>query len=412
MGVIKYFFAGFVVTTLISCGPDRKNDDSVKRSELPGCQEEEIHGEYLVKWKNGKISIESAKNEDNFVQEFAKPRADEIEIIEPNYEVTISYGEFNLSSKRQESLVNWGPKTVGVQSVWQNNNYGDDVVVAIIDSGMDVSHHELVDTLAVNKAEKINGIDDDGNGLVDDRYGYDFYSDTHKMTDNTGHGTHIAGIIAANHSTGSIMGIAPKAKILPLNFIGPNGKGSSVGAINSIRYAAQRKARVINASWGGDTCSLVLRDEIKSLGDQGILFVTAAGNSGRDLNARPEYPAAFSLDNQITVGASTIEDFTAGFSNYGALVDLVAPGEDIYSTFPLGFDQKDKSADGIVELDGTSMAAPFVAAAAALLWAHKPDASYSQVKKAILEGAQTGYFPVKTRGRLNIEAAIQALSNP
>src|SRR5690606_13302582 len=183
---------------------------------------------------------------------------------EPHYRIQISERE-TLHQRDWGGGVNWGMDSIQADSAWNKNALGENIIVAIIDSGLDATHPELANSLAINENEEINGLDDDGNGLIDDRFGYDFVNMSHQVVDHTGHGTHIAGVIAASHSQGSIMGVAPNVKLLPLNFIGKGGSGDVFGAISAMKYAAIRGAKVINASWGGNSCSLELHDEIVAL---------------------------------------------------------------------------------------------------------------------------------------------------
>ncbi|MEZ4870924.1 MAG: S8 family serine peptidase [Bdellovibrionales bacterium] len=267
----------------------------------------------------------------------------------------------------------------------------------------------------INGNEKAtNGLDDDGNGFVDDYQGYNFATNTPQNVDNSGHGTHVAGIVAADHDkityiTNLPQGIAPRAKILPLDFIDTDG-GTLDDAIRAIDYVImmneQMNIRVVNASWGGPSCSSILEEKISQLGLHNILFISAAGNLGRNLENPNyfEYPAKFKLANQITVGSTTFFGGMAGHSNYGELsVDLFAPGEDIFSTL---FE------DSVGMLTGTSMAAPFVAGAAAVLWSAKPTANYNEIKQAINAGVDYDPFMISiTRGSLNIQCALEHLLN-
>lgn len=413
MDVNQKILALFISLFLINCSnKSASGDGEFKRTDGNGvvdCDSNAITGEYLVRWKDGSVSIENFSDDKSFINNFLDKHRDEIISSEPHYQLFVNEGE-QVQQRDWGGGANWGVDAIEASTAWSKNNQGENVIVAIIDSGMDMSHPELVDTLAINEAEEINGVDDDGNGLVDDRFGYDFVSDSHEVVDHTGHGTHIAGVIAAQHGVGTIVGTAPNVKLLPLNFISKSGSGSVAGAINAIRYAAVRGAKVINASWGGGTCSTALRDEIAALAQSNVLFVTAAGNSGNNISSLPEYPAAFTLSNQVTVGASTYDNKTAGFSNYGDLVDLVAPGAFIVSTYPEEYDLYDDAQDGLAALNGTSMAAPFVAATAALLWANKPDASYVEIKQALLDGVNAGPYPVSTRGLVNVTGSLNALN--
>ncbi|MCJ8275800.1 MAG: S8 family serine peptidase [Bdellovibrionales bacterium] len=396
---------------LINCKDNSTSGGTTvnRPTDVTTCQANEIPGEYLVKWEDGSISVEYFENDEDFTQNFLDQHVGEIAYAEPHYRLYMHEGE-QVQIRDWGGEANWGVDSIEASSAWLKNNQGEDVIVAVIDSGLDINHPELQNTLAVNELEEMNGVDDDGNGLIDDRYGYDFTAGSGEVVDNTGHGTHVAGVIVAQHGVGSIVGVAPNVKVLPLNFISSGGSGDVSGALNAIRYSAYRGAKVINASWGGRGCSTPLREEIQALAQSNILFVTAAGNSGNNISNLPEYPAAFALNNQITVGASTFDNKTAGFSNYGELVDVMAPGAFIVSTYPYEYDLYDDAQDGLAALNGTSMAAPFVAATAALLWSANPDATYVEIKQAILNGVNTGPFPVKTRGVINVRKALDAMN--
>ena len=187
------------------------------------------------------------------------------------------------------------------------------------------------------------------------------------------------------------------------------GSGDLPVAIRAIQYAASRGARVINASWGGTYCSQAMKETIAALEGEGVLFVAAAGNngdglqaSGMSLESLPVFPAAIGASGQITIGASTSRDYMAGFSNFSyTLVDLVAPGSNIFSTYPGG---------GYKLESGTSMATPFVSGAAALLFGAHPTATVAQVKAALLGSVDRGPFAVASQGRLNVKAALDELA--
>ncbi len=410
------------------------------------CKSYLVQKEYLVSWENGDITVEKSVNEKAFVENFLKNHENEIISSEPHYhlsrrydfEEAYAYGETGRlhesglqESGLQESghnhpafqpkdnqknlnpFLNWGQKSIGTNALLKHNIDSEDfkeVIISIIDSGMDRTSPELQGVIAINEKEKINGLDDDNNGVPDDVFGVDWLSDEpHEITkDYTGHGTHLAGVIAARHDVGTIQGIAPHVKILPQAFMNKNRSGLVKIAVQALRYASQRGAKIINASWGDSlACSNILKKEINHLAEKNILFVTAAGNDGHDLNDSPMFPASFGLSNVIVVGASTLEGKMASFSNYGSLVDIVAPGTNIISTYPLEYDN-DGHPDGLYSRNGTSSAVAFVSAAAALLWSKRPDASYFEVKQALLEGSKPGPYPVNTGGHLHIPGALEA----
>jgi len=258
----------------------------------------------------------------------------------------------------------------------------DTVVVAIVDSGMDWSHPDLAGNVWTNPDELPgNGRDDDGNSYIDDVRGWDFKDDDNDPSDLNGIGTHVSGIVGALGFNGiGVAGTAPNVSLMPLRFFGPDG-GSTYDAIDAIQYAVDQGALVINASWGGapSASDPALEAAIEAAGNAGVLVVAAAGNDARDTDVDPHYPAAFDLDNIISVAASTPWGNVADFSNWGRIsVDLAAPGEEIISTTPTAGDPGDPETpyqishpsnyDGPIGWSGTSMSAPFVSAAAAILF--------------------------------------------
>ena len=192
----------------------------------------------------------------------------------------------------------------------------------------------------------------------------------------------MAGIIGAqgNNALG-ITGVNWDANIMSLKFLDENGEGNTADAANAIDYAVAHGARIVNASWGGPSFSQALYGSIKRAGERGTLVVAAAGNEGVNADVQPDYPAAFDLPNIVSVAATDRADQLLDFSNYGAKsVDLGAPGDDVYSTVPTVSDPS-----GYAAFSGTSMAAPFVAGAAALYLSKFPQASVDQIKAALLQ---------------------------
>lgn len=252
------------------------------------------------------------------------------------------------------------------------------VVVAVTDSGVDVRHPDLSGAVWTNPGEiGGNGLDDDANGYVDDVSGWDFVSDDPGVYDDPvldEHGTHVAGTIGASRDNRvGVAGVSPRVALMPLKFIGAEG-GATSDAIRAIFYAADNGARVLNASWGGPEQSQSLRDAIAA---SGTVFVAAAGNDGADNDIDPDFPASYSLSNLISVAAVNNNGGLAGFSNFGATtVDLGAPGVDVLSTIP---DSR------YAFLNGTSMAAPHVSGAAALVASVRPDLEPAQVVSLLLD---------------------------
>jgi subtilisin family serine protease len=389
-----------------ACGVQKPNktvtviDDSNSRYANKLCYGDAIPNRYIVRWKNGDTSIISGLGKNEIESRFVGLFEREIETIEQDRKLSINYistAEVTLP------IDSWGPENIEAQYAWDQNITGENVTVAVIDSGIDITHPQLQNQILINSNEiPQNSIDDDQNGLVDDYYGFDFFSKTGEIVSVGTHGTHVAGIIAADNKAGPISGIAPNAKILPLNFMDHKNPGGNMGdAILAIEYAEKRAVKVINASWGGSTCSVTLKATIDKLAEKNILFVAAAGNDGMELDVFPEYPAAYRSISQLTVGAIMPSKRMAGFSNYSnKLVDIMAPGSMIWSTSP---------GPNYDALSGTSMAAPFVTGAAALLWSKFPDASLLEIKEAILKSVEPGEYPNTSKGRLNVKKAVDWL---
>jgi uncharacterized repeat protein (TIGR02543 family) len=291
----------------------------------------------------------------------------------------------------------WGMRQIDMPEAWQITTGNREIVVAVIDSGVDYTHPDLKDNM--------------------DNRGYDFYANNSDPMDENRHGTHVAGTVAAvgNNNLG-VVGVAWETRIMAIRFLGKSGGGTTAGGINSIRYATQKGVDMTNNSWGGGGFSEALYEAIEEARDAGILFVAAAGNDG---SAQPGYPARYGnpglpggfepLDNIIIVAASSNNegDTLASFSQRNA--HLAAPGVGIYSTV-LG--------TAYQALSGTSMASPHVAGAAALLLAVEPNLTYSEVKDALLmyvddRSADPLYNEsIHSKGRLNVFNSLSNIDRP
>ncbi len=362
-----------------------------------------IENKFVVQWEDGKFSVETAANAEVFKETFIKPQLEKIKFVE--FDRVIHTNERATEVSQSGLGDSWGQNMVGAPALWSQGIYGQGITVAVVDAFVDTSHPQIQPRIAVNSGEiPGNGIDDDRNGIVDDYYGASFVSNPGTNTTVNPHGTHVAGIIAADHTTGPVKGMAPQAKIIPAQFISNDGNGSLGDAVLALQYAANRGAKIINSSWGGAPCVASLRDEFALLNSKGILLLVAAGNDGLDIDYNPDFPAAFNFSNQITVAAATANDFMAAWSNSGfGLVHLAAPGSNILSTIPN---------NQTAYFDGTSMATPFVSGAAALLWSAKPNATAAQIKSAILQSVDvtSGHeYKVSSRGRLNVQKALEKL---
>jgi subtilisin family serine protease len=275
---------------------------------------------------------------------------------------------------------------------WKKTKGNKDVVVAVIDSGIYYTHEDLARNMWVNSEEYYGaaGIDDDGNGYIDDIYGLDTYihSTDNDPMDILGHGTHIAGIIGAagNNSIG-LVGVNWNVQIMTCKFMGPWGTGTTSSAIECLDYVKDWKDKGLNViatnnSWGGGAYSRALYDAINAQRD--ILFIASAGNRGQDNDVTPQYPAAYPLPNIITVASTDHNDEKATSSNFGRRsVHIGAPGVDIFSTLPEHTHWGDSFYG---HLSGTSMASPHIAGIAALLKAKRPSRDWRSIKNLILSG--------------------------
>lgn len=293
------------------------------------------------------------------------------------------------------------------------------IVVGVVDTGIDYNHPDLKDSMWVNPGEIAgNNRDDDGNGFVDDVYGYDFINnDSDPMDDfgieDTYHGTHVAGTIAATmNNTLGVAGIASgAAKLMALKIFNKDGYTSTLSIVTAMNYSAMMRdrgtdIRVLNNSWGGGSYDPLEAGAIKNVSDAGIMFVAAAGNDFNDNDENPFYPANFGFSGIVSVAASDNRDQLADFSNYGATtVHLAAPGVGILST---------QQGARYQYMSGTSMAAPHVSGALALAWAAHPEVSMTELRDKLFQSVdQVASLAgkVSTGGRLNVNNLLMALDD-
>ena len=317
-----------------------------------------------------------------------------VKYVEPNY-------KYHLNATPNDDYFNelWGLKNSGqdingengtinadinATEAWDTTTGSKDYVVAVFDTGVDYNHTDLSANMWHNISECANwpnGVDDDNNGYTDDCYGYDFAGDNSGSNDHNPapdtpynknyhlHGTHVAGIIGAKgNNISGVVGVDWNASIMAIKIFAPNGDAYSSDILEAIEYIGKMKDAgvnivAVNASYSGGDNSAIMKDAINALGDKGILFAIAAGNSYTNIDRWREYPASYSCDNIIAVSASDFNDKLARFSNYGKeSVDIAAPGVDIYSTIP------SDTHNEYGYSSGTSMATPYVAGSIALVW--------------------------------------------
>ncbi len=363
-----------------------------------------------------------------------------VEYAEPNY----LYYAFDTPNDPDFNKL-WGMNNTGqtggtadadidAPEAWAITKGDTSIVVGVIDTGVDYKHPDLAANMWTNPGEDAwadpndpntgNGIDDDGNGYVDDWRGWDFANDDNDPFDDNGHGTHVSGTIGGvgNNSVG-VAGVNWKVKIMPLKFLTGSGSGSLSAAIEAINYANSFGVNVTNNSWGGGGRSQALEDAIRAADQANSLFVAAAGNNGTDNDATANYPSNYDVPNVLAVAAidhkgdralwgSTGTPGLCGCngsvtdppgSNYGATtVDLGAPGKDIYSTTPN---------NTYSTFSGTSMATPHVTGVAALTLAKFPNLTDTQLKAKLMNSVEPSaglQGKTVTGGVIN---ALKAVSN-
>lgn len=417
---MEFRLAALVIAifTITACGKQKTGSATVDKVSEE-CTGQAVPNRYVVNYLDGTHEIMTAESDERLEKDFLQANQDRIAFTEHDFLVKINDDGVRAMDGIVTSSDNWGQSNASVASAWQQNVRGDGVIVAIVDTGMDINHALLRNQIAVNSGEigtdaqgkdkSTNGVDDDGNGFIDDAYGFDFNKNKALTEDHQGHGTHVAGIIAGEHSdsqvksgTPYVQGLAPKAKVLPLAFLDENGYGSMIDAVRAITYAVSRGAKVINASWGGEFCSRTLKDKISSLNEKGVIFVSAAGNEAVNIDRVKSYPASLDIAAQIAVGAISEHNIMAPYSNYGThSVAIFAPGTSIVSTYPGG---------RLAAMTGTSMATPFVTGAVALLLSAEPTANVDQIRQALYNSsAKDQNYLNSSRGRLNLATAITEL---
>jgi len=285
----------------------------------------------------------------------------------------INSGQFDSKNSKGIAGVD-----IGAEAAWDVETGNEDLLIAVIDTGVDYNHNDLKGNVWTNTAE-LNGkagVDDDGNGFVDDIHGYNFVGNNGDPLDDHGHGSHCSGTIAGKGNDGAgIVGVAWNAKIMGVKFLGADGGGTLEGAVQAIKYATKMGVKIMSNSWGGGGYSEILKDAIKEAGDHGIVFTAAAGNSSGNNDEDPAYPASYNLPNVISVAAVDNRGELANFSCFGRkTVHVAAPGVNIFSSIPGGYDS----------WSGTSMATPHVTGVAALLLSHEPNLTPEEVRTRLI----------------------------
>ncbi len=377
---------------------------------------EAVPGEYIVKLKNS-VNVMSMQSLGQSLHAYVKstiPTGNLVVVKRPVVEMygsaikslsqnpNVEYVEPNYIYRAEKTPNDpdfgklWGLKNIGqtdgnqlgisgvdidVEKAWDITTGSDDVLVAVIDTGVDYTHPDLAEATYTNEAEANGkaGVDDDKNGYVDDVHGMNFVEaskPTNLSLDDHGHGSHCSGTIGARGNDGKgIVGVNWNVKILPVKFLSKDGGGSLEGAIKAIDYATKMKARIMSNSWGGGGESQALKEAIQRANAAGALFIAAAGNDSANNDQNPHFPSNYNVPNVVSVAALDNKGNLASFSNYGKkTVHVAAPGVNVYSTVVGGYDS----------YSGTSMATPHVSGVAALIAAAEPNLTNLELKSRLV----------------------------
>jgi len=287
----------------------------------------------------------------------------------------------------------WGADMVKAPEVWDKGYTGEGVIVAVLDTGVDYNHPDLNDNIWTNTKEIAgDGIDNDGNGYIDDVLGWNFNDNNNNVLDKNGHGTHVAGTIAGENNDFGVTGIAYDAQIMTVKVLNDSGSGSYSSAADGIYYAVDNGAQIINMSLGGSRPGTQLELAIEYADSKGVTVVMAAGNNG---NSQPGYPGLYADELGIVVGAVDRNNQLADFSNRAGdekLAYVTAPGVNIYSTVPNNENDQNDKYGKYASYSGTSMAAPHVGGVVALMLSSNPDLTTTQIRQII-----TGNFVNSTQ---------------
>lgn len=395
--MFKFLTTALIATVLTGCGSDELTEFRLRQLNI-ACLNGKIAGEYLVELETGKLEKVYASNLRDLKFKL-KTLPESVKNIDYNFKLLNSNTTPSTQTPVTRDQANLGPNIIKANFLWRRGYYGQGVKLGLIDSGFDVNGLYLKHAILENTEEL--GRDEDRNGYVNDRYGWNTLDDKPLTGDDGNHGTLVGSVIVASHRDGLKIGVAPEAKLIPVTALKPGAdemtdvSGDSNSIIKALDYSVLRGAEVINASWGGDNCSTHIQRKIQEITDAGVIFITSSGNEGVDIDENIKFPASLPIINVITVGA--LDDFGQLFheSNFGSLVDFFAPGFGVVSLLP---------GNRLALVNGSSIATPYVTGSLALLKSAFNEAEYSDIIKALRQ-TSTG----KTNKTPNLEEAFLQL---
>ena len=360
----------FTALAVAACG---SKDSQYHETDSDYCKSNKVKNEFIAHWREVKPTLIMSED----IQAFINQHRHEIDFIEPNYAIRIpnqlGMVRFDTTLSAYKIL-----SEIGALNAWQQGYKGQNILVAVIDSGVEINNRKLRRNIFSNTNETADdSLDDDHNGFIDDVHGWNFSTNSKNVVDEIGHGTSIAGIISGRNLDGESLGIAPEAKILPLDIMAGES-GNEYDARQAIDYAIRMNANIINNSWS-ITCSSYLASNFTAYQNDNVIFVNSAGNIPIDVFDNHVMLASIDLTNFLNVGSTNLFGKVSPFSGFGKTINIWAPGEQV-PVLSIGRDDNMKAS-------GTSVSAAIVSGAAALVWSAHPEESALQIVNRLKRGA-------------------------
>lgn len=386
-GMVRFFFVALILCMIVSCS---KKSEQYRESETDLCKANKIQNQFIAHWVGSEPSLVETEDVHLFIQKYQQL----LKFIEPNYFIRlnqdVNYERLNRSVSAYKILYE-----IGVLDAWRQGYTGQEIRVAVIDSGVDLTNRNLRKNVFINSNDStFDGIDNDDNGFVDDVHGWNFAENSPDIIDEIGHGTSIAGIITGRNMFGDSLGIAPSTKIIPIDIMS-GALGNEYAAKKAIDYAILMRANIINNSWS-ITCSNYLSSSYENYRRDDVLFVNSAGNVPLDVVAHNVMLASLDIPNFLNVGSTDLNGAISSFSGYGRTINLWAPGEQVPVLTPFQY------ANSLTKASGTSVSAAIVSGSAALIWSAHPEESAREVANRLIRGSRS----VEGRSFISIQQAL------